>query len=443
MRLLPLLMGLLLLASLAAAEIYTWVDEAGVTHIVDDPAQVPEAARGGAGEGRQALSGLWRQDLLGPAVPPAGAAGPSVRTRDSERVRRLIRGAIEDLERGETSRAIAVLEGVLRREPGLAEPHWYLALLDRQRGRYGSAEAHLRAFLASAGEDLERWRPSARRRLAALEDERRLADAGQLQGSDAWVGVPHPHFRVFYDSELGKASPDYADTVLRYLEDAHASVGERLGATPAEPMGVMLYGKAAYLRAHRHRFSFQTVGFFDGRIHVVSAAHPAGELRALLFHEYTHAVFREQTGGDRPYWLNEGLAELSERASRGQRPLTRSERSSLRRRIDQGSWIPIGRISDSFSGLEDGDARAAYLIAAAAAHWIEGRTDRAERGRLLRLMGEGASQDEALIEVLGLGSEQVDAAVRRWIRAEFPPPAASLLPSLPRRDGETPPAADR
>ncbi len=429
MRLLPLLMGLLLLASPAAAEVYTWVDEAGVTHMVDDPAQVPEAARGGAGEGRQALNGLWHQDLVDTRFPAGSPAGSSVRTRDSERVRRLIRGAIEDLERGETSRAIAALAGVLRLEPGLAEPHWYLALLDRQRGRYESAELHLSAFLASAGEDLEPWRLSARRRLAALEDDRRLADADQLQGSPAWVGVPHPHFRVFYDSELGKASPDYADTVLRYLEDAHASVGEGLGATPAEPMGVMLYGKAAYLRAHRHRFSFQTVGFFDGRIHVVSAAHPAGELRALLFHEYTHAVFREQTGGDRPYWLNEGLAELSERASRGQRPLTRSERSSLRSRIDEGSWIPLSRISDSFSGLENVDARAAYLIAAASAHWIQQRTDQAERGRLLTRMGEGASHDSALIEVLGLGTDEVDAAVRRWIRAEFPPPAASLLPT--------------
>jgi hypothetical protein len=59
-------------------------------------------------------------------------------------------------------------------------------------------------------------------------------------------------------------------------------------------MGVVFYGKASYNRAHRHRFTFQTVGFFDGRIHVVSAAHPAGELRALLFHEYVHAIYRER-----------------------------------------------------------------------------------------------------------------------------------------------------
>ena len=87
-------------------------------------------------------------------------------------------------------------------------------------------------------------------------------------------------------------------------------------------MGVVFYSKAAYIQAHRHRFSFETIGFFDGQIHVVSAAHPAGELRSLLFHEYSHAVFREKTGGDRPYWFNEGLAELSERPtneSRGER----------------------------------------------------------------------------------------------------------------------------
>ena len=49
---------------------------------------------------------------------------------------------------------------------------------------------------------------------------------------------------------------------------------------------------------------------------MTSPAHPSGALRSLLYHEYTHAVFREQTGGDRPYWLNEGLAERIERGSR-------------------------------------------------------------------------------------------------------------------------------
>jgi hypothetical protein len=200
-------------------------------------------------------------------------------------------------------------------------------------------------------------------------------------------------------------------------------------------MGVVFYGKAAYLRAHRHRFSFQTVGFYDGRIHVVSAAHPAAELRGLLFHEYTHAVFREQTGGDRPYWLNEGLAELCERASRGQASLTRSERSSLRQRIDAGTWIPLRRIAPSFSGLDDEDARAAYLEATAAAAWIERRTDREGRRRILAGIASGAPDDAVLREVLGATTAGLDAAVSAWIRDEFAPATGS------RRAGGTPPAA--
>jgi hypothetical protein len=415
----------------AVAETYVWLDDQGVTHITDDPAAIPEDARGG-GEGRQALRGLW-DDLLGPPIRSSGA-DPS---RAEARARRLIRGAVEDLEREENARAAAALESVLRLEPGRPEAHWHLALLDRQRGHYQASEAHLRAFLAAAGDDLEPWRASAQRRLAALADERRLADTALRRASAEWVGLSHHHFRVYYDSELGEASPDYANTVVRYLEEARAAVASRLGALPAEAMGVMLYGKAAYLQAHRHRFSFQTVGFFDGRIHVVSAAHPAGELRALLFHEYSHAVYREQTRGDRPYWLNEGLAELSERASRSRTGLTRSERSSLRRRIDEGRWIPLRRLAPGFSGLDDADARAAYIAATAAAAWIEARSNREGRARLLARLGQGASDDQALRELVGLDTEGIDAALRESIRAEFPQIQA-LDGEAPWLDGEAP-----
>lgn len=408
---------LLLLAALpASAALYTWVDEQGVTHIADDPSVVPEQARPQLREGRGGLGELWRGGVVDPGVPAAQPGGGV----EQERVRRLVRGALEDLQRGETARASVALRSALRLDPRCPEAHWYTALLDRERGRYESAGVHLEHFLAVAGDDYADWRHEAEQTLAALADERRIADEEQLPGEDLWIGVDHPHFRVLYDAELGKASADYAATVARFLEQAYGDVGERLGSVPAEPLGVKLYGKAAYLRAHRHRFTFQTVGFFDGRIHVVSAAHPAGELRALLFHEYTHAVFREQTGGDRPFWLNEGLAELSERASRGHAGLSRSERSLLRRRIDAGRWIPLRRLAPSFAGLEDEDARAAYLVSTAAASWLSAQTTRAQRGRILARLGEGASDDEVFNEVLGMSTRQIDAAVRGWIREEFP-----------------------
>jgi hypothetical protein len=162
------------------------------------------------------------------------------------------------------------------------------------------------------------------------------------------------------------------------------------------------------------------VGFFDGRIHVVSAGHPAGELRALLFHEYTHAVYREKTGGDRPYWLNEGLAELTERSSQNRRGLTRSERQALRRRLAAGDWIPLRRLAPSFTGLADEDARAAYLESMAAAAWIEAHTNAAQRARLLARLGEGVNADDAFVELFGFDTNEIDARLQRVIRDEFP-----------------------
>jgi hypothetical protein len=427
-RLLP--SALLLLAAAALllpGQTWVFVDERGVTHLGEGGARRPPGAREAGGE---ELAALWD----GPLGPPLASAAEG-------RTERVIRGAAEDFARGESARAAAALESVLRLEPRRPEAHWYLAQLDRQRGRFDSARGHLEAFLAAAGEALEPWRARARRELSALEDELRLADPGAARARGEFAAFAGADFRLHYDPALGEISPGYAARVMEILERARAEVGERLGSVPAEPMSVVLYGRAAYLEAHRHRFSFETVGFFDGRIHVVSRAHPERELRNLLFHEYTHAIFRERTGGDRPFWLNEGLAELSERARRSRDGLTRGERVALRGRLAEGRWIPLRRLAPSFSGLDDEGARAAYLESTAAAAWVEAHSTSEARARLLARLGEGAAADDALREAVGLDTDGIDDRVQGWIRAEFPgEPEPVPTGDGPRPAAATPPA---
>ncbi len=409
--------ALLVLPALSTqAETWIWVDADGVTHVTDDPEAVPAAHRDpGAGE-VDVLRGLWKDEILGDEMttPPGTSGG------ERDRYLRLLRGAVEDLRRGETARASATLRSVQRMWPAQAEAYWYLALLDRRRGRYESASQHLAKFQERAGEALAGWGQRAKRLERELHDERRLVDSDLSRPPLQFTRVKTRNFRLDLDSELGHADPAYAETVLRFLEDARSEVSERIGIEPLEPLGVVLYGKAAYLEAHRHRFSFQTVGFFDGRIHVTSPAHPSESMRSLLYHEYTHAVFREQTGGDRPYWLNEGLAERMERRSRNLEASTRSERISLRTRIEAGHWIPLREIAPSFSGLSDEDARAAYLQSVVAAAFIEEHTTKEERARILSRIGEGYSIDQALHEAMGMDTDDLDAAVQRSILEEFP-----------------------
>jgi hypothetical protein len=399
-----------------ADEIRFWVDADGITHFSDDPRHAPPDAETPESEGLESLRSAWSDGVVGPAVVvvPGNSGG------DADRVQRLLRGAIGDLERGEHARASATLRGVLRLEPRCPEAHWYLAVLARARGRFDAAETHLQAFLDSAGPSLARWRDEARVRLAAIADERRLADPTVLTGALQLQSIPARHFRLQVDAKLGSVTADYAARVLSFLEAARTEVSASIGVEPLEPLGVVLYGRAAYIREHAHRFSFQTVGFFDGRIHVASPAHPSDSLRGVLFHEYTHAVFRERTGGDRPYWLNEGLAEQIERRSRRLANSTRSERSALRANLETGSWIPLRAIAESFSGLGDSRARDAYLQSVVTVAYIESKTDVAARRRLLERLGDGFSIDQALYEAMGLDTDGLDAAVKREIQSEFP-----------------------
>ena len=403
-----------MLGGVANAEIRVWVDDRGVTHFSDDPEAAPR--QGGTVDESEVeiLRSVWDDGLIGPTVAPGEASF------GEDRVARLLRGALADLKRGEVARADSTLRGVLRLDARRAEAHWYLAVLARARGRFTTAEHHLRLFLDSAGPEMGAWRGRAVERLAAIEDERRLADPEHLDGPLELQSIRDEHFRVQVDARLGEVAGDYAARVLAYLRDARTDVSSSLGVAPLEPLGVVLYGRAAYVRAHAHRFSFQTIGFFDGRIHVASPAHPTESLRGVLFHEYTHAVFREVTGGDRPYWLNEGLAEQIERRSRNLAVSTRSERAALRANIEMDAWIPLASIADSFSGLGDDEARNAYLQSVVTVGFIHAKTDVAERRRLLELIGEGFSVDQALHQVMGLDTQAVDRAVQAEIRQEFP-----------------------
>jgi len=411
--LLPTVLSVALVVSASHAEIRFWVDAAGVTHFSNDENSVPEGTGAVDAEGLEPIRSAWSDGITGPPLS-------SDSSFENDRVRRLLRGALADLDRGEIARADSTLRGVLRLDPRSPEAHWYLAVLARARGRFNRAEQHLQTFLEVAGPEFSSWRQTASLRLAAIADERELADPNTLEGPLRLDLVRGEHFKVEVDARLGKVAGDYATRVLGFLEEARSEVSSSIGVEPLEPLGVVLYGRAAYTRAHAHRFSFQTIGFFDGRIHVASPAHPTDTLRGVLFHEYTHAVFREVTGGDRPYWLNEGLAERIERLSRGLAVSTRAERAAMRANIETGGWIPLSTISRSFAGLSDERARDAYLQSVITVGLIHSRTQVEERRRMLQLIGKGFSIDQALHDVMGIDTDGLDRAVQAEIRREFP-----------------------
>jgi len=104
----------------------------------------------------------------------------------------------------------------------------------------------------------------------------------------------------------------------------------------------------------------------------------------------------------------------------------------MRANIETGVWIPLRAISRSFAGLSDERARDAYLQSVMTVGFIHSRTQVEERRRMLRLIGEGFSVDQALHEVMGVDTDGLDRAVQAEIRGEFP---EWMIPAAPRELG--------
>lgn len=360
-----------------------------------------------------ALAREWRGRWLGEPLEPAAGASSS----EGDRYARELDGALDDVRRGELKSGLRTLRRLAAREPGRPEAPWYLARIERARGRLLPAQEALDAALTVAGAMPPAWRGEAERLREDIERELAHASA-HGSGGEARDSSDSAHFRVSYDHHF--AGRDYGAGVLEILEQLRGQLADSLGRGLDRALEVRVYTRAQYLDAYQHRFGFATVGFYDGAIHVVSARQPRGELIALLAHEYTHAVFQEVLGGHEPFFLNEGIAEREEERVRGRDRLTRGEWRQLLDAIRDQSFVPLAELVEGFAGLQGERALLAYLESRAAVELLCERHPRAVP-RWLDAIAAGAPWEQALVQVSGWNTEGLERALRRETESRFPP----------------------
>jgi tetratricopeptide (TPR) repeat protein len=158
-------------------------------------------------------------------------------------------------------------------------------------------------------------------------------------------------FDLSFDAEL---PPGLSSEVLDTLEKAYNTVCSDLGFFPASRIPVLLYTKSDYSSVTRG--PDWSGGLYDGKVRLpvggVTALTP--QLRAVLFHEFTHVVIAQLTGGNIPTWLNEGLAEIEGRKEFSHPGV------DLARSAANKETLSLEKLSGSFTSMNGGQAAVAY-----------------------------------------------------------------------------------
>jgi hypothetical protein len=193
---------------------------------------------------------------------------------------------------------------------------------------------------------------------------------------------------------------DYEGKVLDALEEARNFVVKEWGKTRETPVDVVLYTKEEYQLHFGGSSLGRALGFYTAKkMRLSNAAEITDELRAVLVHEYTHAVVDDFVKGRPvPPWLQEGTATVIELEYRGSPDGTPPSAVKIRlRKLAQRKALPsLAMLNRSFTEVPD--TMVAYNYSAAAVremisrHGISGYLD------FLEEIGHGKPFEQAFVE---------------------------------------------
>ncbi len=209
-------------------------------------------------------------------------------------------------------------------------------------------------------------------------------------------------------SEFEISKEDLLD-VRRYLTSVRREVGRDFQFFPQNRIEVILSREQTF--RHYTDLPEHVTGYFDGRIHlpVPSAAESEASLKAVLWHEYTHAVVYLLSKNRCPTWLHEGFARYEEAK------VKTPDLAVLRAALDKNPGLPLAmsELDGAMAGIAQ-DPQGAALVYAQAhglVDYLFSRFSNKDMRNFLDALGKGLAVDEALRRIFHLAPKEAEA---RW-----------------------------
>jgi tetratricopeptide (TPR) repeat protein len=331
-----------------------------------------------------------------------------------------IESARQSAREGNLDRAVEEYRRAIASEPEALEARIELGRLYLERGDLGGAQGQFEQAKRVAPEDFrareglgEVYYRLGRLPFAIREWQAALAiqpDPGvlyklkkALRENDEDIDfdeVSNSHFVIRYD---GQVNEQIGRIIAGALEEERYELTKALRFNPRRAIAVTLYTDQEFRDVTQVPAWASALNDGEIRIPVEGLTEMTPKLRRLLRHELTHSFVNAMTSGNCPSWLHEGIAQIHEGTESDPYPRLRAAKAAE-------GLLPLWSLEGPLLNYSKEKALLAYSEALAATQYLEARKGRGALLRVLELLGERQTMNDALKKVVGLDYQEFQTA---------------------------------
>ncbi|MDD5397595.1 MAG: peptidase MA family metallohydrolase, partial [Dehalococcoidia bacterium] len=214
-----------------------------------------------------------------------------------------------------------------------------------------------------------------------------------------------------------RGSRSFSDDLLKAATDAKGRLERDTGVTLDKPVYIYIYANYSDLRESIVAPDEWTGGVAYRGFNIISIGISPNNLawgKRAVAHELGHLMTQQVTvspyGETRPYWLDEGLAMHAE----GEQ--SEADREELKRSIEDGRIATLQALTSPFPA-DPQEAYFAYAQSQSVIEYLVNTHGREKIHRLLVLINDGYSMDDALTAVYGFNLSGLDDAWLEYMTA--------------------------
>jgi hypothetical protein len=218
-------------------------------------------------------------------------------------------------------------------------------------------------------------------------------------------------------------SHGFAQQVLDSAQLTMTELEQRFDLPRLDPVSIWVYGSAADFSGTRLANAREAVaGMSYPGASVIAAVIPDGndrELGRVLPHEISHQALYQATLNPfnaPPLWFDEGLATHVQRGGTDHYP------DMVIRAKANDALFDISSLTVSFP-YQPAQATLAYASSWSMVAYIEETYGDDGMARLIDAFGQGVTPDEAIVEALGVGIDELNVSWHDWVDEQGPPSA--------------------